>query len=366
MISVEELARAMFEGIGLTLSWSDATTPMRDGVTRSASEILRRIAANRPKAPPLVLDRPMVCIDVEATGKDPNVDRVVEFAAVTQWPDGTRSRYVQRINPGVPMSAEVTAIHGITDADVADCPMFDEAVSTIRGLLLHADRTGFNIRQYDDTILRAEFARCNVAFPEGAHVVDSFNVYRAHERRDIASAVRFYLHREHVGAHGALADAEAALDVMLAQVERYPDLPRDIAALDVASGGRQPDWATDDGKIRWDTGGDAVIAFGSKNMGLRLIDADNGLLYWILGRDFAKDVHALCSDVLAGQRPRAPGAVPAPAPARQRREFRRVANEEPSDEGSGDDSADDDWTESVASSNTEGHDPRRAEDDLPF
>lgn len=356
-MSVDELAHALFVEANNN---GNRAVSVADFTERAAT-LLRIVQTNRAadaaKAPPLVLDRALVAIDVEATGKDPNVDRVVEFAAVTLRLDGSRHRFVQRINPGVPMSAEVIAIHGITDADVASCPVFADVAPYIRDLLLDADRTGFNIRSYDDTILRAEFDRCGATYPEGACVVDSFDIYRSHERRDLSAAVKFYLGREHTGAHGALPDAEAALDVMLAQVQRYPDLPRDIAALDIASGGRQPNWATACGKIRWNADGDAVIAFGSKNMGMRLIDADSGLVCWILGRDFTKDVHALCRDVLDGKRPRAPGAPPAPAIERYRRQ-RRHESEENED--------DDDWSESVAPPSTEAAIDRNANDDIPF
>lgn len=376
MITVEELARALYEQSIGDIWETHGPELARHEHREWARELLARIEARRLKAEPIILARPMVSIDTEGTGKNPDDDRIVEFAAVRQYPDGSRDRFVVRVNPGIPIPAETTAIHGITDADVADCPTFAGVAEAIAVTLRDCDITGFNARGYDLRILRAEFDRVGVAFPEGARVVDSYHIARDREHRDLSWAVQFYCGRQHVGAHGALADAEAAMDVMLAQVARYPDLPRDVAGLDLASGGKQPTWASECGKIRWDADGDAVFAFGTQNVGLRLIDAEHSLLYWILDpkRTFPKDVRALCETVLRGQRPRAPWA--APAARLSSRHANRWREEDEHDDG--DDEGDDDdasWIDPdaftppapppvPAGSNTDGGD---ADDrDIPF
>ncbi len=344
MITVEELAQAMYEDElsdvapeeSIAGAWETLSRFARDVYMARASRVRQRILDNLPKSEPLIIARPMVSIDTEGTGKNPDEDRIVEFAAVRQYPDGVRFRNVLRINPGIPIPAETTAIHGITDADVATCPTFAAVAPAIAEMLRDCDITGFNARGYDLRILRAEFERAGIAFPEGAHVVDSYHIAREREHRDLSWAVQFYCGHSHVGAHGALADAEAAMDVMFAQVARYADLPRDVAGLDLASGGRQPTWASECGKIRWDADGDAVIAFGTQNVGLRLIDAEPNLLLWICDpkRTFPKDVRALCEAVLRGERPRAPWAVPAEP---LRRVTRRREYED--DDGDDDDEA---------------------------
>ncbi len=72
----------------------------------------------------LNLRRPLAFVDLETTGTSPASDRIVEIAILKVQPDGTEDFRRKRVNPGVPIPAEATAIHGITDADVADEPPF--------------------------------------------------------------------------------------------------------------------------------------------------------------------------------------------------------------------------------------------------
>lgn len=262
----------------------------------------------------LNLTRPLACIDIEATGPRPETDRIIELAVVTLHPDGSRDTKRWVVDPGRPIPSDSTAVHGFTDADVHGAPLFEEVAGEVAEALTGADLCGFNLRAFDIPILRAELSRAGAAWPcDGARVVDAFVIFRDREPRSLAGAVRFYLGRSHDGAHQAESDAEATLDVLLAQLDHYPDLPRDLRELDVASGGRRPDWATELGHIRWGADGDAIVAFGRHN-GLRLIDMDEGFLQWVLRSDFPGDVQAIVRRVCIGERPRAPGAPPIPPP----------------------------------------------------
>jgi DNA polymerase-3 subunit epsilon len=205
------------------------------------------------------------------------------------------------VNPEVPIPAEATRIHGLADVHVECAPLFADVAEHIADALRGCDLVVFNGRAFDLPLLRAEFARCGVAWPcEDAHVIDAFVIYRERERRDLPAAVRFYCGREHVGAHGAVADARAALDVAFAQVDRYPDLADlDVAALDAASGGRQPTWATADGKVRWGVDGRAVWGFGK--LAGKTVASDRGFASWVLRNDFATDVKAIVARVLNGE-----------------------------------------------------------------
>lgn len=262
---------------------------------------------------PLHLTRPLVCLDLETTGKSTTEDRVVEIGLVRLDPDGQRTSHRILLHPGRPIPAEASAVHGITDAMVIGAPGFVDVAPDLAVELSGVDLCGYNLRTFDLPVLRAEFGRADVVWPcDGARVVDALVIFRERERHTLESAVRRYLRREHEGAHSAVADAEATLDVLLAQLAEYPDLPRDLRELDLESGGRRPDWATDCGKVRWDDQGDAVLAFG-KHAGARLVD-QRGFVAWMLRNDFPADVHALCRAVLGGQRPRAPAPPTPPVP----------------------------------------------------
>lgn len=196
----------------------------------------------------------IIAIDLETTGTDPATARIVEIALVD--PDGTRR--VRRINPGIPIPPEATAVHGITDADVADCPTFPQIARSLFYVLEGVQLTGFNVRDYDIPLLAEEFARAGMDWEPTAPVLDAFQVFRHHEPRDLAAAVRFYLGADHAGAHGAEADAVAAASVLGAQLARYDISLEDVARI---TAGEQPriDLA---GKLVRRADGEAVYAFG--------------------------------------------------------------------------------------------------------
>jgi len=247
------------------------------------------------------LARPLASLDLETTGTDPTTARIVEVGIVKRFPDGGEDVFRWLVNPEVTIPSESIRVHGYTNEIARIQPPFVAVADDIAATLAGCDLVGFNLRAFDIPLLRAEFARCGVVWPcEDAHVIDAFTIYRERERRDLPAAVRFYCGREHVGAHGAVADARAALDVAFAQVDRYHDLAGlDVAALDAASGGRQPTWATADGKVRWGVDGRAVWGFG-KNAG-KPVASDRGFAAWVLRNDFAADVKALVARVLNGE-----------------------------------------------------------------
>ena len=247
------------------------------------------------------LTRPLVSLDLETTGTDPATARIVEVGLVKQHTDGRADTLCWVVDPEVPIPEEATRVHGLADRHVKSQPPFAAVAERIADALRDCDLVGFNLRAFDLPLLRAEFARCGVAWPcDGARIIDAFAIYRERERRDLSAAVRHYLGREHVGAHGAVADARATLEIVHAQVARYADLAGlDVAALDLASGGRQPTWASDDGKVRWGDDGRATWGFG--RLEGKPVASDRGFAAWVLRNDFAADVKALVARVLAGE-----------------------------------------------------------------
>ena len=79
----------------------------------------------------LKLVRPIIFFDLETTGTNITKDRIVEISLIKVMPDGTESEHSTRINPEMPIPAEATEIHHITDADVADKPTFKSLASKL-------------------------------------------------------------------------------------------------------------------------------------------------------------------------------------------------------------------------------------------
>jgi len=180
----------------------------------------------------LNLNRPLVFIDLETTGLRIGIDRIVEFGAVRFEPEKPVSDLTIVINPEVPIPHSATAIHGIHDSHVEDCPTFAEAAETILTFLEHADLAGYNLRRFDLPVLADAFRREGIRFPiDGCKVVDVQEVFHRNEPRHLAAAVRMFCGRFHTAAHSAASDAWATAAVLDGMLDHYPDLPRDMTGL---------------------------------------------------------------------------------------------------------------------------------------
>lgn len=256
----------------------------------------------------LTLTRPLVCVDLEATGVWPGHDRIVQIATAKVFPDGAVSTWASLVNPEQPIPAETTAIHGITDTIAADAPTFAELASTIGSILSGSDLTGYNVERFDRRLLAAEFRRAELDDPtDGARVVDAYTIFLRQEPRSLDAALRFYDIEDALAtrqAHDARSDVEATVGVLVAQLERYPDVPRTVEGLHEWLYPRNPNRIDADGKIVW-RNGVATVAFGAQ-AGTSLADlaaTDRGFLEWVLRKDFSDEVKAIVRDALAGRFP---------------------------------------------------------------
>lgn len=258
---------------------------------------------------PLKLEKPLVVFDIESTGTSPRKDRIIELAAIKVRPDGSEESRCWLLNPTVPIPPETTAIHGISDEIVALCPTFADKADEIFGFFLGCDLSGFNADRFDIPCLEEEFARVGLNFAASSRKhVDVQRIYHRMEPRDLTAAVRFYCDRDHAGAHGAEADTRATLDVLKAQMAKYPSLPKDVAAMDEYLVPRDPLNADRNGLLRW-MGGELCINFGKKKGDSlrRLLLNEPNYLRWIVKGDFDSEVRMIVKDLLDnGRLPPAP------------------------------------------------------------
>ncbi len=182
--------------------------------------------------PKLILKRPIVFFDLETTGTDNAKDRIVELAFVKISPDGKRDKYIKRVNPGMPIPAEVTAIHGISDEDVKDCPSFKQIAHNLYDWMKGCDLGGYNSSKFDLPVLAEEFLRAgvDVDFTE-RNMIDVQQIFFKKEARTLSAAYSFYCNKELENAHSAEADIDATIDVLEAQLERYDDIGNDVVSL---------------------------------------------------------------------------------------------------------------------------------------
>ncbi len=248
----------------------------------------------------LELTRPLVFFDLETTGIDPAVDRIVEMCFLKLHPDGSREEKVRRINPTVPIPSLATAVHGITNEDVAHEPTFAQVAKSLRDWILNCDLAGYNSNRFDVPVLVEEFLRAGVDIDlSGVKLVDVQTIFHKKEQRTLSAAYKFYCDRDIENAHSAKADVEATCDVLLAQVQRYDDLRGDVAFLsEFTKLNNNVDLA---GRVVLDEKGETVFNFG-KHKGRRVVDvfrAEPSFYSWMMSKDFSLDTKRVIERIKA-------------------------------------------------------------------
>ena len=250
----------------------------------------------------LKLNRPIIFFDLETTGINISRDRIIEISYIKVMPNGEEHEASFRVNPEMHIPEESTAVHHITDEDVANEQPFSKIAPQLAKVFTGCDIAGFNSNRFDIPMLAEEFARVGVEFDfTRARFVDVQTIYHKKEQRNLAAAYRFYCGGEIENAHSANADTRATYEVLKAQLDRYPDLPQDVAALsDFSSQNRNVDLA---GRLIRNEKGKIVINFG-KYKGMEaetVLRTDSGYYGWIMQGDFTADTKRAFTRLKLGQ-----------------------------------------------------------------
>ena len=236
----------------------------------------------------LNLKNPIVFFDLETTGTDIVHDRIVEISYHKVYPNGREEGKTLRINPQMPIPPASTAVHGITDEDVKDCPTFKEVAREIARDIEGCDLAGYNSNRFDVPMLAEELLRADVDLDlKRRKFVDVQVIFHKMEQRTLAAAYKFYCHKELTDAHTAEADTMATYEVLQAQLDRYPELQNDVDFL--AKFTTQSNNADFAGRIVYNERGVEVFNVG-KYKGKKVTDVFNtdiGYYGWMMSNDFA-------------------------------------------------------------------------------
>ena len=246
----------------------------------------------------LNLKNPIVFFDLETTGTNIITDRIVEICYLKVYPNGNEESKTLRINPGMHIPEAASAVHGIYDADVADCPTFKEVAKSIAHELEGCDLAGFNSNRFDIPLLAEEFLRADVDIDLGRRkFVDVQVIFHIMEQRTLSAAYKFYCDKDLTDAHTAAADTHATYEVLQAQLDRYPELKNDIAYLsDYSSFNKNADFA---GRIVYDDKGVELFNFG-KYKGMPVVEVlrrDPGYYSWVLNSDFSLNTKSVLTKI---------------------------------------------------------------------
>jgi len=235
----------------------------------------------------LNLKTPIIFLDLETTGINVGLDRIVEISYLKIYPDQREETKTFRVNPTIPIPPQATAIHGITDDDVKDSPAFNEIAKTLAKTFEGCDFAGYNSNKFDLPLLAEEFLRANVDFDlKKRKFIDVMVIFYKREQRTLSAAYQFYCNRDLTNAHSAEADTRATYEVLQAQLDMYPDLQNNIDQLsDYSAQSRSVDFM---GRIVYNDKNEEIFNFG-KYKGQTVVSVlakDPSYYSWMMNGDF--------------------------------------------------------------------------------
>jgi DNA polymerase-3 subunit epsilon len=248
----------------------------------------------------LKLKRPLAFFDLETTGTNIGVDRIVEISVIKMNPDSSEAVKTWKVNPEMPIPIESSLVHGIYDEDVAHMPVFKAIADEVSVFIADSDLAGYNSNRFDIPMLMEEFLRVGHPFDiEERYFVDVQNIFHQMEQRTLRAAYQFYCGKDIINAHSAEADTRATMEVLLAQVERYANtqyedkkgvksipVTGDVAELHKFTNLNKPvDFA---GRMVYSDAGEELFNFG-KHKGKRVEDvfkAEPSYYAWMMQGDF--------------------------------------------------------------------------------
>ena len=258
----------------------------------------------------LNLKRPLVVFDLETTGTKVGVDRIVEIAMIKVDIDGSIIRKPEKsgaenrilVNPEMSIPVEASLVHGVYDKDVEGKFTFGQIAPGLSKFLEGCDLGGYNSNRFDVPMLAEEFLRVGVEFGlEGRNLIDVQNIFHKMEQRTLKAAYKFYCDKNLEGAHEAMPDTSATLEILVEQLDRYKDttfedshgtivgpVPQDMRELhEFCQRTKNADLA---GRLVFNDDGEVVFNFGKHKGALVsvILETEPGYYSWMMQGDFPR------------------------------------------------------------------------------
>lgn len=232
----------------------------------------------------MILKRPIVFFDLETTGTDTLKDKIVQIGIVKIHPNGKEEVYDFLVNPGIPIPAEASEIHGITDDKVKDAPVFQAIANEVHTIIAGCDIAGFNSNRFDVPMLFNTMWNCGVPWDlRGINLVDVYKMYIRNAPRTLEAAYAQYVGGE-FDAHDAVADVQATAAVWRALMTEHDEVPLTIEqqALYSNDDKRRADL---EGKFYFDE--DGTLKYNFSKHKDEPVKNHPGFLDWMITKDFS-------------------------------------------------------------------------------
>jgi len=244
----------------------------------------------------LTLTRPLIILDLEATGTDPSEARIIQVAATRLEPRSDSGGQPKKagtlttvVNPGIPVPARIRDLTGITQKELGDAPPWAIVADRVGSVIEDADLAGYNILSYDLPLLEAEYGRLNreLPGPEDRRVIDAYSLEQRLRPRTLEAVYERRRGQPMTDAHDAAADVRATYEVLEDQMSEWeaggvPSV-KGAADLDDLVDFQRGDYLDAGRKLKEREDGSVEICFG-KHSGKtlsELADTDPDYLDWV-------------------------------------------------------------------------------------
>lgn len=259
------------------------------------------------------LENDLVFFDIESTGLNVLKDRILQIALI-KYSKGhsVPKELFLMINPGVLISEEAFAIHGISNEMVRNKPTFQQVAKEIFDFIGHADLAGYNSDRFDVPMLMEEFHRVGLNFDISKRkLLDIQKIFYKMEPRTLKAAYKLYCDGDLTDAHDAMADAKATVEVFKGQIRRYENvdyvdgdgfitpspIKNDIAAI---AGFIRDDSALDvTQRLKLNQKNEVVFNFGkySGQTVMQVFKTEPNYYHWIMEKDFSAQVKQIVTKI---------------------------------------------------------------------
>ena len=263
----------------------------------------------------LNVKRPLVFFDIEATGLNVIKDRIIQLALIKyKSPDQEPEELSMLINPGpVLISEDAYKVHGISAQMVANKPTFDQLADKIWEFIGDSDLAGYNSDRFDIPMLMEEFARVGKELSlDNRNIIDVQKIFYKMEPRTLSAAYKYYCGKNLDGAHDALMDVRATVEVLKGQIQKYEDVDYEDSDGNILEKPVRNDMNalarfTNDSRavdvtqrLKYNSEGEIVFNFGKYN-GQKVVDVfarDKQYYNWILEKDFSAQVKQIIKKIV--------------------------------------------------------------------
>lgn len=264
------------------------------------------------------LERDLVFFDIESTGLNVLKDRILQIALIKyQKSNDEVLELFYTINPGVPISEEAYAVHGISNEMLRNKPLFEQVGKEIFDFIGNADLAGYNSDRFDIPMLMEEFHRIGLEFEiDKRKLVDVQKIFYKMEPRTLKAAYKLYCNGDLSDAHDAMADAKATVEVFKGQLIKYEDMDyidqngqiheapvkNDINAIAQFINDESQLDVTQ--RLKYNAKKEVIFNFGkySGQLVTQVFQMEPNYYHWIMEKDFSAQVKQIITKIFEGMK----------------------------------------------------------------